>query len=311
MFKWLSSLFGKKTASVDDDPIVILPPKPLYRGYIEDEHDQMENSMPVIPNLSQREAVDAQNLMIDTGNGLVPVNSSQIQHMLNRPGVPEGLPGISVPTKKQPQAMRQNMQPQQYQQPPQHGYQPMPQPAFQQGYPQQGYPQQNWAPQGPPQQEYWQQPPQGYDNHGNVMPPQQAVPVPQQQVRQVARKPYPFYEQYTMDNEYHLEIDLPGIDEHTLSIEYADSIVSISGYRENAIGKISRSKKKKEEQPQEHQCTIPAHLLGKFTFDFTFKKMVDESMISADYTNGVLHVTLPHRVKGEKVKIGLKKQSDV
>jgi HSP20 family molecular chaperone IbpA len=249
--------------------------------------------------------------MIDTGNGLVPVNSSQIQHMLNRPGIPEGLPGLSVPRKARPQQPQQprpqHMPPQQPQQ-----YQPMPQPTYQnQNYQQ---PQQNW--QYPPQQqppEYWNNQPQqpmpgqGYDAQGNVMPVQQPVqqPLPRQQQ---ARKVYPFFEQYTMDNEYHLEIDLAGIDESTLSIEYADSIVTISGYRENIINKLT---KLKGEAPQEHQSNMPQHLIGKFSFDFSFKKMVDESMISADYTGGVLHVILPHRIKGEKVKIGLKKSIDV
>ena len=85
--------------------------------------------------------------------------------------------------------------------------------------------------------------------------------------------------------------------------------MTVSGYRENAADRIRRVKsKKKEVSIQDHQCTVPQHLLGKFAFDFPFKKMVDESAITADYANGILHLTLPHRVKGDKVTIGVKKK---
>lgn len=326
MFEWIKGLFKKSDVmDADDDGIRQVPSKRPYTGYVEDEFlgEQTENEMPIIPEMSKRDGVDTYNIMVETDGGDVQADPSIIQNMLKRPGVPDGLPGMSVPVRRQqnqqghqgrPMQQHQQLPPQQQnpyqrQQPQQ---QPQYAPGYQPGYQPQYDPNVDWGNNAPPP--YWpnqqQQPPMppqqqpGYDQQ----PPPPPPPRPVAQAAQ-PRKLYPHFEQYSIDNEYHLEIDLPGVEETSLGIEYADSIVTVSGYRENAADRIRRVKnKKKEVSIQDHQCTVPTHLLGKFAFDFPFKKMVDESAITADYANGILHLTLPHRVKGDKVTIGVKKK---
>lgn len=287
MFKWLGRLLFGTRNNVDDDIVVVAPKRP-YRGTLHTDNEG--NNMPML--VEQQDHVDTQMIMIDDGNGnMVQATPQQMQAMMYRPDNFDGIAPGQIPRKQRPpqqmqqrpmqpqrpypqQPQQQQQQPQewnQWQQPPQQGYPPM------QNYPQQGYPQ--------------QQP-----------PPQQFTAAP------VQRKPYPIYEQYTVDNEYHLEIDLPGIDEGSLTMEYADSILVVGGYRESAVDKLKRGKSKKTDMTvSDSTSLIQPHLLGKFAFEFPFKKLIDESAILAEYNGGVLHITLPHRVKGDKISIGLRK----
>lgn len=281
MLKWLGRLLFGKRNNVDDD-IVVVPPKRPYRGTLTEDEGTY---MPM--HVEQADHVDTQMIMIDDGNGnMVQASPQQMQAMMYRP---DNFEGIS-PNQRRP-----------------HPQQPMPPRQMNQQHPRQPFPQQ------PPPQDWnqWQQPQNGYPQQ-NYQPhgyPQQ--PPPQQQfMQQQPRKPYPIYEQYTVDNEYHLEIDLPGIDEGSLTMEYADSILVIGGYRESAMDKLKRGKTKKMDLTvSDSTSLIPTHLLGKFSFEFPFKKLIDESAILAEYNGGILHITLPHRVKGDKVSIGLKKPS--
>lgn len=287
MFKWLGRLLFGKRNNVDDDIVVVAPKRP-YRGTLQTDNEG--NNMPML--VEQQDHVDTQMIMIDDGNGnMVQATPQQMQAMMYRPDNFEGIAPGQIPRKQRP--------PQQMQQ------RPMQQPQRQ-------YPQQQ-PQQPPPEWNQWQQP-QGYPPQQNYpqqgYPQQQQQPPPQQPFTptQMPRKPYPIYEQYTVDNEYHLEIDLPGIDEGSLTMEYADSILVVGGYREAATEKLKRIKNKKTDMTVSDSTSyIPQHLLGKFTFDFPFKKLIDESAILAEYNGGVLHITLPHRVKGDKISIGLKK----
>lgn len=288
MFKWLGRLLFGKRNNVDDD-IVVVPPKRPYRGTL--LLDDEGNNMPM--HVEQQDHVDTQMIMIDDGHGnMTPATPQQMQAMMYRPDNYEGIVPGQIPRKQRQQPMQQR--PMNQQQPPPRQYPPQqPPPDWNQWQqPQQGYPpMQNYPQQGYPQQ----QPPP-------PPPPQQFTAAP------VQRKPYPIYEQYTVDNEYHLEIDLPGIDEGSLTMEYADSILVVGGYRESAVDKLKRGKSKKTDMTvSDSTSLIPPHLLGKFAFEFPFKKLIDESAILAEYNGGVLHITLPHRVKGDKISIGLKK----
>ena len=282
MFKWIARLFSRKR-DVDETTVIELSQKKPYKGILE-TNDNFRKNMPLI--IENPDQVDTSNIMIDDGRGnMVQASPQQMQAMMYRPNNYEGLPGMRKPQQNQPRPQQRTQ--------------------MQQPYNQQA---QDWQ-----AQQQWNQPPQQQQPYYPNQPMAQGYPPPPpppQNIQQPPRKLYPIFELYTIDNEYHLEIDLPGIDEQSLTIEYADSIVTVGGTRELAVDKLKRGKSKKKDMPiTDVQSTIPSHLLGKFSFDFPFKKLVDESNISADYIAGVLHITLPHRVKGDKVSIGIKKNA--
>lgn len=272
MFKWLwRLLFGERN---DVDDIVVVPPKRPYRGTLNIDEGDINMAM----NIEQADSVDTQSIMIDDGRGgMVPASPQQLQAMMYRPDNYDGLGGQRQRPQGPPQGNQQRpMQPRQ-----QFPQGPPPQQPIQQGY------------QQPPQQSYgdWQQQPV------YQQPPQQQFQAP-------PRKPYPMYELYTVNNEYHLEIDLPGIDESSLTMEYADSTLVVGGKRDRATDKLKRMN---SVEITDVQSSISNHLLGTFAFEFPFKKLIDESAIQAEYIAGILHITMPHRVKGDRITIGLKK----
>lgn len=188
---------------------------------------------------------------------------------------PQARPQQQVPPQPQPQVQPQHVVPQQppqgYQQPPQ-GYQQPIQP--QNGYPQQGY---------------------------NVIP--QQVPV-QQQNQGIAY--LPASEIAMIEGAYHLYVDLPGVSKESLKVNFNAGNLVISGERVGSIDLLRKSLKKprskKEPILNEHN-TVPPFVVGKFEFKYPFQRLIDESAIEASMNDGILHVTLPHRVKGEEVSI--------
>lgn len=77
-----------------------------------------------------------------------------------------------------------------------------------------------------------------------------------------------------------LSADLPGLAQEAIEIRVEDSIVTVSGERDEGLPNYSR-----RERPH-----------GKFQRRFRLPDNVDQEAINATYTNGVLVITLP---KGE------------
>ena len=236
-----------------------------YRGNTTIE----EYTMPM--QVEEPDQINSMNLMIDDGSGnVVPASQQQLQGFMHRPDNYTGL----FPNQRNQQT--RNQPPMQQYQPP---YNNQPQPNFAPPNAPNGYP-----PQYAPQPQYAQT--QTFQQPAPTQPP---------------KKPYPAHEIYVLNNAYHIQVDLPGIDETSMNIEVIDSNLIISGHRD-----LSALKSRSIGDITDAVSTIPQFLVGDFSFSFSFKKMIDESNVSAEYNSGVLHVTLPHRIKGDKVTIGLK-----
>ena len=166
-----------------------------------------------------------------------------------------------------------------------------------QGQPQ-GYPQQPVYQQHPQQTMYQQQPYNVVPNYG---PQPQQVPVNQSAVQYL-----PPNEIAMTKDAYHAYIDLPGVDKGTLKVSFNAGTLSVSGERVGSIASLRKGIKgprgRKDPIIHEHN-TVPPFIVGKFNFEFPFKKLIDESKLTANMENGILHVKLPHRVKGEEVSI--------
>jgi len=140
---------------------------------------------------------------------------------------------------------------------------------------------------------------------------QQRPQRPQQvQQRQEQTKPedlVPPTEMAMVDGEYHVFVDLPGVSKENLKILYDNGTLTIEGRRETSVDNLKKEIKsaKLRKNIKEATSTIPNFLMGKFSYKYYFKRLVDETNISAKYTDGILHVTLPHRSKGEQIQIAL------
>ena len=246
-------------------------------------------------------------MMITDQNGR-PLHVDPRSVVMGDPNVPAGLPGLMSPQRQQRppvNASRLNVNPPERVAPnptnqgipPGYGpANPVSAPQFRKQQNQQN------------QQPYYDQP---YEQPQHQ--PQQPHPQRRQQL------PVPFFEIYTDKSigAYNLYVDLPGVEHDSINIEYTEegNAVTITGTRISIVDKLKAARtgraKNKELSIEESHSTIPSLLMGEFVFSLPFTKSIDPQNIRMEYIDGVLWVQLPHRVKGEKVVISLKKQKTV
>jgi len=155
--------------------------------------------------------------------------------------------------------------------------------------------------------------------------PQQARPTQQpvqQQVQQQVQQPisvqvnqstqvfYPPTEMAMVEDEYHIFLDLAGVKKNKVNIKFSNGSLYISGKRESNIELLRKSIRKKTRNNRKdpiltESSTVPESFMDEFEYKFPFKKMIDETNINAVFEDGILHITLPHRVKGDEVSIAI------
>lgn len=101
----------------------------------------------------------------------------------------------------------------------------------------------------------------------------------------------------TKDN-YHLDVDLPGVEKKDIDIQFSDhNTVQIKGHSEH---------EKMSEDP-EHSWIYSERSAGDFKQSFNFPVMVDDDHVDATLKNGVLSITVPKAQKSSETKrIGIK-----
>jgi HSP20 family protein len=94
-------------------------------------------------------------------------------------------------------------------------------------------------------------------------------------------------------NNFIVSAELPGLKREDIQVEIENNTLMIKG---------ERKFEKKEEKENYH---FVERSYGSFYRSFTLPKNVDAEKISAEYKDGVLHVTLPKReeVKPKKVEV--------
>jgi HSP20 family protein len=106
----------------------------------------------------------------------------------------------------------------------------------------------------------------------------------------------PALDVWETDDELVLALDLPGVPEDKVSIEVEDSVLTVSGEREhvaeNSGDRFFRFERR----------------FGQFSRSVTLPQGVDETTLSAEYTDGVLeiHVPKPAERKPTRIPIGAK-----
>ena len=96
------------------------------------------------------------------------------------------------------------------------------------------------------------------------------------------------------ESEYHLSMDVPGLEKEDFKIEVVGNSVSISGER-----------KQEKEEKGANQYRLERSY-GRFERTFTLPDGVKEDDIEANYDNGVLCLTLPKSEKSKAKHISVK-----
>lgn len=253
--------------------------------YVHEAPDPPYKRNTLMPSkVEKHDLVDTTQVIIQDGNGERAVTMDEAYGQMEHHA-----PGISVPGMGYFGSAQQN---QVQQRPPQ---QRPPQP-------QQPRPQQH--PQQPQQQQVRpQQVPAQAQNVPTQAPRQQPTSSPNQGMQSV-----PNVEMAMVDDAYHVFMDLAGVKRQDISIEFENGTLIISGKRESSLEKLKKeikSPRSRKNPIRSSNSTIPDFLMGEFSFEYPFVKMIDETSITANLENGVLHVVLPHRTKGETVKVAL------
>ena len=265
-------------------------PKLAYKENIMSRHLEMPDNI----NNTQYEVIDR-----ETGKVTMIDSSSAQNHMVQvPPGV--AVPGIGIvggsPQRQRPQSQPQRQQPQHQQ--PQHQQPQHQQPQYRQDARQQ--------PQYAEDDIYDDM--NGGQQHFETVSAQRPRPsTPKKQDY------FPYSEMASVEDAYHLWVDLAGIRKENMRVSYANGSLTISGTRESNVdvlrfelsdNEIVKPKSKRDPIIQE-STSVPSFLMGDFSFTYPFKKLIDETAIKAAFNDGVLYVTMPHRIVGDEIAIAI------
>ncbi|MCW3076294.1 MAG: heat-shock protein [Bacteroidetes bacterium] len=88
------------------------------------------------------------------------------------------------------------------------------------------------------------------------------------------------------ENNFELEVAVPGMEKKDFKIEIKDNLLLISAQKEN----------KQEEKKDDGQYVRKEFAFQSFTRSFTLPEdRVDAEKISANYTDGILYITIPKK----------------
>lgn len=108
----------------------------------------------------------------------------------------------------------------------------------------------------------------------------------------------PSVDAHETENELQITIELPGVDEKDISVEAQDGTLTISG------------EKKSDSEVKEEAYYRQERTYGSFSRSMSLPVGVDEEKIAADFSDGVLKITVPKPAKSERKpkKVPLKKR---
>ena len=89
---------------------------------------------------------------------------------------------------------------------------------------------------------------------------------------------------------FHIDAELPGIGKENVALNIEDDVLTI---------KAERKVETEESRKNYHRIERSS---GSFSRSFNLGEMIDQESIRADFTNGILHVTLPKAAPVNKKK---------
>ncbi|PWT89403.1 MAG: heat-shock protein [Blastocatellia bacterium] len=101
---------------------------------------------------------------------------------------------------------------------------------------------------------------------------------------------HPLADVFETETEYLIALDLPGIDRDALEVDVDDNRLTLKGVRV-----IDEATQHRSERPR-----------GKFYRTFAIPKNVDQALVSAQYRDGVLLLSLPKRKEQKAQRVEIK-----
>ncbi len=99
------------------------------------------------------------------------------------------------------------------------------------------------------------------------------------------------------DDEYVVTAEMPGMDEDSIHLSVRNNTLTIRGEKEATTDK------------EEGESYYRERRYGSFQRSINFEKGIDAERVDAEYTNGVLHISLPKTEKeiGKEIPVNVKK----
>lgn len=100
--------------------------------------------------------------------------------------------------------------------------------------------------------------------------------------------PSPLVDETEDEKGFHIEVELPGMDQDDVEVSYSDGLLTISGEK-----KVEKEEKKKDYYRKERS-------FGAFRRDVTIPAEIEEEKIQASFKKGVLSISLPKTKEAQK-----------
>lgn len=97
---------------------------------------------------------------------------------------------------------------------------------------------------------------------------------------------------YEENDNYHIEVDIPGFDKKDISVEVKDGYLTISAVKNNEV----------EDKDSKRNYIRRERVYGKYERSF-YVGDLDEDKINAEFNNGMLKIVVPKKEKQENKKI--------
>ncbi len=97
---------------------------------------------------------------------------------------------------------------------------------------------------------------------------------------------------YEENDNYHIEVDIPGFDKKDISVEVKDGYLTISAVKNNEV----------EDKDSKRNYIRRERVYGKYERSF-YVGDLDEDKINAEFNNGMLKIIVPKKEKQENKKI--------
>ncbi|MBS3750401.1 MAG: Hsp20/alpha crystallin family protein [Anaerolineales bacterium] len=97
---------------------------------------------------------------------------------------------------------------------------------------------------------------------------------------------------FETEENYHLVLDMPGVEENSIDITLEKNTLTINGYTD-------------VERPEGYSLARAEYNIGDYERSFRLTDQIDRENIEASYENGVLRLSLPkaEEAKARKIKV--------
>lgn len=96
---------------------------------------------------------------------------------------------------------------------------------------------------------------------------------------------------FETDEEYVLEMELPGFSREGIEITLEQGILSVTGSR------------REEEETERRTYRVRERAVGRFTRSFSLPRSVEAEDVNAEFHDGVLRITMPKRAEAKPRRI--------